>query len=439
MDVLKHPVVEPNQAIVRGLTYIQPYEIDIFHSVRSKFDGQLLVSVLNSLYPGDVHHWEKEVIAGRVRVLPRSTVGHRAYYKQASINHAVSTNERVCFRIHSHEFVYPCNPLRVLSEWKEMLPGKHGPWLFHIIAVDKPGGLPCLGGLDQRYNNALALYERHLGRKLFPVHRLDKLVSGLWLLAASKASCVFFFELMQRRSVKKVYIARVKGRLKQPDLLVTLPLRFCGKSRKSVVDTSEGKPCHTSVSLLHYLPADDTSVVQVEIITGRRHQIRAHLAAVGHPIANDALYCCPMGGACTLSKSVGIPLAAVYDGTVEGERKGAAVALDATEQQDTKREVSETISVESGDNICKSCPHCFAKPYPTPIYSDDSNGTIQLMNVGAKGWCPKCHWVTDVLSGNAVAPQVPSAIWLHSLHYETSFGEGLKFEADSSTPHFAIK
>lgn len=118
--------------------------------------------------------------------------------------------------------------------------------------------------------------EFSLKRAVYPVHRLDREVSGLVLVAHTKKAAASLSGLFQGRAVTKRYRAEVLGRMEEAEGAIDLPL--------------DGKPAKTKFTVLSHDPSAGTSHLLVEIETGRLHQIRRHLAAVGHPVMGDPRY-----------------------------------------------------------------------------------------------------------------------------------------------------
>jgi RluA family pseudouridine synthase len=155
-----------------------------------------------------------------------------------------------------------------------------------IVAL-KPAGVAAVPERSGDEACLSALLERQLGRRMFPVHRLDKEVSGVILYALTAAAHRFLNTAFERREVHKTYLAVVHGALAQASGLISRPLREFGSGRMGV-DDARGKPSETRFEVLQSCGA--YSLVRLHPLTGRRHQLRVHLYSLGHPIAGDTRY-----------------------------------------------------------------------------------------------------------------------------------------------------
>ena len=158
-----------------------------------------------------------------------------------------------------------------------------------LLAVNKPAGLATLpDGYNPSLPHIKSLLEAQYGR-LWIVHRLDKETSGVLLLARSAQAHRLLNTQFEKHLVSKVYHAVVRGNIAWIEKTVDLPLRPNGDRRhRTVVDTQAGKPAVTHFKVLENLGA--YCFLEAIPETGRTHQIRAHLAAVGLSILGDKLY-----------------------------------------------------------------------------------------------------------------------------------------------------
>jgi tRNA pseudouridine32 synthase/23S rRNA pseudouridine746 synthase len=164
-----------------------------------------------------------------------------------------------------------------------------------LVAVEKLAGMLVIPARKPEEGSTLQqLAEKQAGGKLFVVHRLDRDASGVVVFAKTAAAHKRLCALFESREARKTYRVAVLGRL-EGEGRIEAPLREFGSGRVGV--SPEGKP---SLTLWRSLSAaGDSSLLEVGLVTGRRHQIRVHLFSIGHPVLGDALYGKdrPVGGA----------------------------------------------------------------------------------------------------------------------------------------------
>ncbi|KIW87522.1 uncharacterized protein Z519_11845 [Cladophialophora bantiana CBS 173.52] len=265
----------------------------------------------------------------------------REYYKQAIETGQISINGKPCKDVHTivqngdvishtlhrHEPPVTAQPIRVINETEEM------------IVIDKPAGVPVHPAGRYNYNSVVEIMkaERHFSFKPLPCNRLDRLTSGVMFIGKTSKEAEAISEKLRSRTVRKEYVARVKGRFPDGDGWDKDPMRGgIVKCEESILQISpivglnraraSGKFAKTLFRRVAYYPhtpqqstnseatsnsqglstdgqtmaqpapaisgteMEGYSIVHCLPLTGRTHQIRVHLQFLGHPITNDPIY-----------------------------------------------------------------------------------------------------------------------------------------------------
>ena len=160
-----------------------------------------------------------------------------------------------------------------------------------LIVVNKPEGLLSVPGRGEDRQDCMV----HRVQQRFPealtVHRLDMATSGLLVFARGEAMQRALSVLFQDRQVDKRYVAVVKGLLAQDQGEVNLPLIADWPNRpRQMVCFERGKPAQTLYEVLVRDPLKDETRVALTPVTGRSHQLRVHMLALGHPMLGDPFY-----------------------------------------------------------------------------------------------------------------------------------------------------
>ena len=165
-----------------------------------------------------------------------------------------------------------------------------------LLIINKPAGIavhPSILHYENTLSNGVKFYFESIGlkRKIRPVNRLDLNTSGLIVFAKNEYVQESLIQQMQSGIFKKDYIAIVKGHFKEKNGTINLPI---ARKNNSIIErcvSHDGQEAITDYCVLkeYY----DYSVVKCSLKTGRTHQIRVHMSAIGHPLLGDTLYGIP--------------------------------------------------------------------------------------------------------------------------------------------------
>ena len=166
-----------------------------------------------------------------------------------------------------------------------------------IIVVNKPKGMvvhPANGNPDGTLVNAIMAICKDslsgIGGEIRPgiVHRLDKDTSGLLIVAKNDRAHVNMSEQIKNHAVKKTYIALVRGIIKENEATIDMPIGRSRSDRKKMAVDKNGRNAITHIKVLKRY--DKYTLLEINIETGRTHQIRVHLSHIGYPIIGDYTY-----------------------------------------------------------------------------------------------------------------------------------------------------
>jgi 23S rRNA pseudouridine1911/1915/1917 synthase len=221
---------------------------------------------------------------------------------------------------------------------------------LHLLVVEKPAGLvvhPGAGRTSGTLVNALLHRVRDLsgiGGVLRPgiVHRLDRGTSGLLVVAKDDATHRALAAQFAGRSVEKEYLALVLGVPARRQAAITTPIGRDPVRRKTMsVRAPRAREAHSSYSVVEAF--DGAALLRVRIHTGRTHQIRVHLASIGHPVAGDAAYggaripSCRAAGAREALLSLRRPALHATHLAFEHPARGVRLAFDSPLPDDIRR------------------------------------------------------------------------------------------------------
>jgi 23S rRNA pseudouridine1911/1915/1917 synthase len=168
----------------------------------------------------------------------------------------------------------------------------------HVVVVAKPAGLvvhpgagnatgTLLNGLHARYPEMAGI-----GDVMRPgiVHRLDRDTSGLLMVARTQVAFESLVAQLTARTVERVYAALVWGRMSSPRGMIDAPIGRSGARRTRMAVRDAGKPARTGYQVRESFTHPQCSLLECQLETGRTHQIRVHLSAIGHPVVGDGTY-----------------------------------------------------------------------------------------------------------------------------------------------------
>lgn len=159
----------------------------------------------------------------------------------------------------------------------------------HLILINKPAGLSVLpDGWEKDSDYLVKLLEQQFG-KVFIVHRLDKITSGVMVFARNADTHRTLNIQFEQHTAQKTYHAILEGNPKWDDKTAKHPLRAnVGHKHRTMVDNKHGKPSETHFRVIKRY--EESALVEAKPMTGRTHQIRVHAYALGHPLVEDVLY-----------------------------------------------------------------------------------------------------------------------------------------------------
>ena len=166
-----------------------------------------------------------------------------------------------------------------------------------IIITNKPAGLPVLpDGWEKNAPYLVKMLEEEYG-KVFIIHRLDKVTSGVIIFARTADAHRALNMQLEKHEAEKVYHAIVEGEPRWNEKTTKFPLRMnVGHKHRTMVDDKNGKPSETRFKIIKRYQAHveydrkESALVEAKPMTGRTHQIRVHAYALGHPLIGDILY-----------------------------------------------------------------------------------------------------------------------------------------------------
>ncbi|WVW84495.1 hypothetical protein I302_106529 [Kwoniella bestiolae CBS 10118] len=253
------------------LRYIKPYWWPYKTHVKQRWIGRQILEVITTEFRDRSMEYYRHALDSGVTRVNGVT---------ARPDLVLRDGDRIDNTVHRHEPPITNDPILVLHIDREK----------QFVVISKPGSVPVHATGRYFRHSVLEMMELDYGIKCYSVNRLDRLTSGLMILALTgKAASRLATEFAEGK-VQKEYVARVKGKFPEEEVTVDQPLLTVDRQMGLVIITPEGKDAVTIFKRISYDAERDQSVVRCRPQTGRTHQIRVHLQYLGHPIANDPLY-----------------------------------------------------------------------------------------------------------------------------------------------------
>lgn len=182
-------------------------------------------------------------------------------------------------------------PLEIIWEDENMaVVNKPSGMLTHPTYIETTGTL--VNALLYKYGNNLSDTNGELRRGI--VHRLDRNTSGLLMIAKNNKTHEYLANLIKNREIEKKYRAILVGNYPREADVITEPIGRSNTDPKKMAVRPDGKPSVTKLKVLEHF-GNDATYVELNLITGRTHQIRVHTSYKHHPVYNDSLYGAPCG------------------------------------------------------------------------------------------------------------------------------------------------
>lgn len=356
-----------------GIRYVRPYYFEFIAHVKNRWAGKTIVDLFTEEFKGRSRdYYVTAVRAGRIQVDGRII----------PVSYVVQPSEKISHFLHRHEPPVMASDIEILQKEAD------------VLTICKPASVPVHPCGQYRKNTVVGILQaEHDLEPLFPVHRLDRLVSGLLILARNAAKADLFRQQIEAGAVKKHYIARVIGVFPENEQIVNASVNYNAREGKSIVEMEEGsqngnpptKGKSACTKFTRIVTNGTESVVLCEPVTGRTHQIRVHLQHTGYPITNDFLY---QSGSKVERSAVGL-----------SADKAAALSSLSPElnQENNQNEGPDDNSKDhfSIDPLCTNCPALAPKGYDR----DEAGLWLHCVRYCGPDWmyeCPYPDWALGI-------------------------------------------
>ncbi|KAH7412560.1 pseudouridine synthase [Cadophora sp. MPI-SDFR-AT-0126] len=361
-----------------GLRRVAPYHFTYNTYCKERWRGRELLDIFSSEFRDRPLEYYKDAIErGAVTVNGKPV---------PTTQHIVKNGDVISHTLHRHEPPVTALPISVLHEDEDM------------IVINKPSGVPVHPAGRYNYNSVVEIMRAERGHAWnpLPCNRLDRLTSGVMFIAKHPKAAEDLSQQITQRTVRKEYIARVKGEFPEGEVICDMPILQISPKLGLNRVRANGKSARTVFKKLAYYPptADSESgksegqegysIVRCLPVTGRTHQLRVHLQFLGHPIANDPIYCNRrVWGANLGANDADASQDTDEDIITRLSRMGKSEVADAVAYHDEMvDEYNKKKAEKMSGELCDVCQ--------TPLYTDPGEQELSL--------------------------------WLHSLRYEDSGG-----------------
>ncbi|KAI4319016.1 hypothetical protein MLD38_032666 [Melastoma candidum] len=342
-----------------GRRFVRPYYFEFISHAKNRWAGKTIVDLFADEFKGRPYdYYVSAVKCGRIQV--DGVV--------VPVSYLVKSSQKISHFLHRHEPPVLACDVRVLHVEPD------------VLTVCKPPTVPVHPCGQYRKNTVVGILQaEHDLAPVFPVHRLDRLVSGLLILARNAVKADVFRQQIEGGLVRKLYVARVVGEFPENEVVVTASINYNAREGRSTAEvpdfgvkeaSQKGKAACTKFTRISTNGIH--SIVQCEPVTGRTHQIRVHLKHAGHPIANDVLYLSDFGS----------------NASTEGrcDRTGELNSCCIPKQM----QAGEDFDL---DPMCTNCPDLAPRGYG----ADEEGLWLHCVRYSGPGWtyeCPYPNWAS---------------------------------------------
>ncbi|KAF1982477.1 DRAP deaminase, partial [Aulographum hederae CBS 113979] len=286
-----------------GLRRVHPYHFTYNTYCKMRWRGREILDIFSSEFRDrPVEYYRNAIEAGNVVLNGK---------RLPSTNAVVKNGDVISHTLHRHEPPVTADPIGIVHEDED------------LIVINKPAGVPVHPAGRYNYNSVIEILRAQRGHQFnpLPCNRLDRLTSGIMFIGKHKKAAEEMGAQIKGRTVKKEYMARVVGEFPEGDIVCEKPIlqispklglnrvRANGKDARTVfrrlayyppranLQTPESEPQNLDAGLdkdpskTPWKQLQGYSIVRCRPLTGRTHQLRVHLQFLGHPIANDPIYC----------------------------------------------------------------------------------------------------------------------------------------------------